>query len=119
MRLPFLALIVCACSAGTIDQTQVYTSGPTEFHWELTQDYGYLAIDTAGQIVSGLTDGFTPWLIEDGTPAGKPIVEPPCDPGPIAPPSPGPPHTTATPEPATFLLVGIVLVLFGAGEPGK
>jgi PEP-CTERM motif len=95
-------LLACTCSASIIvDQSQIYTSGFTEFHWVLTQDYGYLPIDTAGRIVSGLTDGFTPWLVDDGSQGYKP---PCCQPGPPSPPPT--PRVTVTPEPGTLLMIG-------------
>jgi hypothetical protein len=90
-----------------VDESEIYASGITEFHWVLTHDYGYLPIDTAGRIVSGLTDGFTPWLVDDESQG----VEPPCcQPGPQSPPPT--PRVIVTPEPGTLLMVGAGLVGF-------
>jgi hypothetical protein len=95
-------LSACACSASIIvDESQIYSSGITEFHWVLTQDYGYLPIDTAGRVVSGLTDGFTPWLVDEASQGSKP---PCCQQGPPSPPPT--PRIAATPEPGTFLMLG-------------
>jgi hypothetical protein len=99
-------LLACACSASIIvDETQIYASGNTEFHWVLMRDYGYLPIDTAGRIVSGLTDGFTHWLVDDESQGSNPSC---CQPGP---PSPPPmPRVFVTPEPGTVLMIGAGLV---------
>jgi hypothetical protein len=95
-------LLACACSASIIvDESQIYESGITEFHWVLTRDYGYLPIDTAGRVVSGLTDGFTPWLVDDGSQGVKP---PCCQSGPPSPPPT--PRVIVTPEPGTLLMIG-------------
>ena len=101
-------LFALACSASTVDPNQIYTSNGVTFHWIFEPDYGYLALDWKGEQISGLNYGFTPWLVDDGEPAS---IEPPvcCQPNPPSPPA-GPP-ATVTPEPGTYGMGFLILLI--------
>ena len=105
----FLLAAWCLMHVGysaTVDQSQIYTTGDTEFRWVLTPDYGYLPIDTNGDIVSGLSQaGTVVWLVDDSQHVD--IAAPPCC-GPTPPPPAEP--TMVTPEPKPLLLVGGFLI---------
>ena len=90
--------------------SQIYSSGGYLFTFD---DDGVNAHTLDGVLVSGITTGFTPWLVEDtvGAPTAVVVIVPPTNIVYPSVPVVEPPHVIV-PEPHLGLAVLIILVVF-------